>query len=103
MVEDSGEAFVQVPVVWVGIEDTPVYAANQAIIQHSGANEFLLTFGQLTPPIALGTEEQRLEQLKMTSFVPIRPVARVGFNRQRLQELITVLQQNLKRHDDRFA
>jgi hypothetical protein len=103
MSEQSGEDFVQVPIVWVGIEDVPVYAVNQIVVQHSGANEFVVTFGELTPPIALGTEEQRREQLRMTSFVPIRPVARVGLNRQRLQELITVLQQNLQRHDERFG
>jgi hypothetical protein len=97
------EQEIQVPIVWVGVEDTPVYASNQMLIQFSAANEFILTFGHLTPPVTLGTPEQQREQAEMISFVPVRPVARVGFNRQRLQELITVLQDNLRNHDDRFA
>jgi hypothetical protein len=93
---------LQLPIVWVGLEDVPVLASNQMAIQHVGRDEFILTFGELTPPLLVGTEEQRLEQAKLISFVTVTPVARVSFNRQRLTDLIRVLEENLARHDRTF-
>jgi hypothetical protein len=94
---------IPVPIVWVGAEEMPILVANQMAIQHPGPDEFVLTFGQLTPPLILGSPEQRQEQLKRVTFASVQPVARVGFNRRRLQELIRILQENLARHDERLG
>jgi hypothetical protein len=40
---------MRLPIIWVGVEDVPILFANQMVIQHSAENEFVLTFGQLTP------------------------------------------------------
>ena len=73
---------VAIPMVWVANEDVPILFANQFVIQHEH-DEFLLTVGQLQPPIILGTPEERAEQVKMISYVPVNMVARIGFNRDR--------------------
>ena len=54
---------VQVPVVFIGAEDTPLLYANQFVIAHQG-QEFILSVGQVTPPLLLGTPEQQYEQAK---------------------------------------
>lgn len=96
----TGEPMIQLPIVYVGLEDVPILFGNHFIIQHE-QNEFIFTVGQLTPPILLGTPEERLEQAKKLSYVPVRVVARLGFTRQRLEELIGALQENLRAYDER--
>lgn len=83
---------------WVGIEDIPILFANQFLLQFQ-PGEFMLAIGQATPPAILGTPEEMAEQLAGYTYVPVRTIARVGITRQRLQELIAVLQANLDNHD----
>ena len=92
------EAAITLPVVYVGAEDEPILFANQFVIQHE-KNEFVLTVGQLQPPILLGSPEERKEQAKKLTYVPIKVVARFGLTRQRLAELIEALQSNLRKYD----
>jgi hypothetical protein len=100
MAEDEGE--IQVPLTWVGLEEVPTLAANQIVVQFTAKHEFVLTFGHVTPPILLGTEEERREQLRMVTFAPVKPVARLGLTRQRIEELVQVLTENLQNHDKVF-
>jgi hypothetical protein len=92
-----------VPLVWVGLDELAILFANQALIQHVVRDEFVLSFGQVTPPVLLGSQEAQEQQLGSVGFVPVKPIARVSFNRQRLQELISVLQENLVNHDNTFG
>lgn len=92
------EDTVALPVVYLGAEDEPILFANEFVIQHN-KNEFVLTVGQLQPPILLGSPEERKEQAKKLTYVPIRVVARFGLTRQRLAELIEALQSNLRNYD----
>jgi len=98
--EPDQEAGIAVPIVYVGGEDVPVLLANQFVIQHE-QNEFVLTLGQVTPPILLGTLEERREQAQKLAYVPVKVVARVAFTRERLVELIEVLQEHLRKYDTR--
>ena len=91
---------ITLPLTYLGLEDIPILFANQFVIQHE-KNEFILTVGQLQPPILLGTPEDRKEQAKKLTYVPIRVVARFGLTRQRLTELIEVLQSNLRTYDEK--
>jgi len=91
---------ITLPVTYLGLEDVPILFANQFVIQHE-KNEFVLTVGQLQPPILLGSPEERKEQAKKLTYVPIRVVARFGLTRQRLAELIEVLQSNLRKYDEK--
>jgi hypothetical protein len=102
MADESPEQ-VQIPVVWVGVDDMPVLMSNEAVVQHAGPDEFLLTFGLLTPPLLRGTPEEQAEQARSLGYVAIRPVARIGLTRQRLEAVLQVLQENLRKHDERFG
>ena len=89
---------ITLPLTYLGLEDVPILFANQFVIQHE-KNEFILTVGQLQPPILVGAPEERKEQAKKLTYVPIRVVGRFGLTRQRLAELIEVLQSNLRTYD----
>lgn len=80
--------------VWVGMEDNPVLMANAFVAQFVN-EEFTLTFGEFSLPFAAPPDEQPNGPLN----VPVRVVARIGMTRQRLEELVGVLQHNLKSHD----
>lgn len=96
--EEAGSQ--SVPLVWVGLEDLPVFASNQLIAQHTQQGEFYLSFGLVQLPVILGTPEQREAQMNEIQFVQIKPVARVSMNRKRLEELIEALKASLEGYDE---
>ena len=79
-----------VPLTWLDVEDVPVFFANQFVIQYE-QDEFILTLGQMTPPLLLGTPEEQVDQLENLDFVPVKPLARIAFTRARLRELVQLL------------
>lgn len=89
---------VQIPVVWVGGDETPILLVNQFIGQFQN-DEMLLTFGQFAPPALIGTEEERKEQALELSFLPVKVLARFALTRSRLEELVRVLQDTLANYD----
>lgn len=94
MVDDA----VQVPIVWVDVDQTPIQFANQFVSQFQ-QNEFILTIGQLAPPMILGSDEERTEQIQNLAFVTVRPLARFGLPVARVRELIHVLSDNLEAYE----
>jgi hypothetical protein len=92
------EGEFEVPIVWVDVDQTPIQFANQFISQYQ-AHEFVLTIGQLAPPMIIGTPEQQTEQVENLAFVTVRPLARFGLPVNRLRELIRVLSENLESYD----
>lgn len=98
MSEEIQEA-VQLPIRWVGVEETPLLVANQFLGQ-TGTGDIILNFGAVVPPPILpGTPEQQAEQLGEYTYVPVRAVARLGLNRTNLEQLIGVLHQTLANYD----
>lgn len=95
---DDAHDGIEVPLVFVGLEDTSILFANHFAVQHQ-QDEFLLIVGQIAPPILIGDPEERRAQAQAVSYVPIKVVARFGLTRTRIQELIQVLQSNLDTHD----
>lgn len=89
---------IEVPVVWVGQDDLPVVSVNQFLGQVEPGVAFV-TVGQVTPPMLGGGPDEQLAQLQRIPFVPIRTVVRLALSRQRLQELIEVLQGTLTNMD----
>jgi hypothetical protein len=99
----ADEDTVQVPLAWVGLDEVPVLVSNQALIQHIGEDEFVLAFGHASPPPLVGSEEEKREQLRQISFVPVRVIARFGLTRRRVEELLNILQENLSRYDNKVG
>lgn len=98
--EQQVGAMRAVPIKWVGIEDTPVVFANQFVMQYL-EEEFILTFGQLVPPVILGSDEDREAALATLSFVPTKTVGQFAFTAQRMKELVKLLQGQLDRYETR--
>lgn len=73
--------------------------ANQFAIQFN-QDEFILTVGQIQPPLLLGPPEQQHEQAKRLTHVAIRTLVRVGMTRQRMVELVELLTEHLRRYDE---
>ncbi len=93
---------VELPLAWVGLDEVPIQFANQFVIQFQ-PNEFVISIGQATPPAIVGTPDQIAEQIAEVEFVPVRPIARIGLNRDRIVELLAALQANLGNHDQTLA
>jgi hypothetical protein len=61
---------------------------------------FFLTIGQTLPPAPIGTPGERAEQLEQIGYVPVKPILRLAFTRERLECLDAILQTNLDQYKD---
>jgi len=91
------------PIDWSGADDVPVLAVNQVVTQlgpsdHPG--EITLILGYASAPVILAEEptevRRRLSQLEA---VRVRVAGRFSLSRERLDELIRVLQITADKHD----
>lgn len=96
---DEHNPRIDVPLAWIGTEELPIFLVNQIVCQFN-QDEFILTFGQMTPPALLGTEDERIEQAQQIAYVPVKPLARLGFSETRMRELIAVLEVNLRNYEE---
>jgi hypothetical protein len=97
--ESDTQVSAAVPLVWVGADDLPVHFANQfvSVVQ---ANEIFLTIGSVVPPAILGsTVEERKAEVERITYVPVKPIARLGLTPAGLKQLIEVLQTTLEKHE----
>lgn len=90
----SDEEQIELPFFFIGSEDIPIVLSNLQVIQHV-QQEFIITFGQFSPPVVLGTPEEQMEQMKSKPYLPVKTVARVAMSPQRVGDLIKALQDNL--------
>lgn len=91
---------IDIPLAWIGAEELPIHLVNQFLCQFN-QDEFILTIGQMAPPALIAsTPEERLEQAEQISYVPVKPLARLTFTRQRLVELVATLEANIAQYDE---
>jgi hypothetical protein len=90
------------PLAWVEFDETPIAFCNRFIAQPQ-AGEVVLSLGQVTGPPLVGTPEEIRRQAEDLTHVEIGTIARVGLTRQRLVEMIAVLQAALEDHDRTFG
>lgn len=97
---------IEVPIVWVGVEQLPVVFANQFVVQVD-RGEVFLTIGQMVPPPIIGaTEEERRAQAENIEHVQVKPVARLVLTPSRLHELAAALETGKSIHnaqEERFG
>jgi hypothetical protein len=94
---------IEVPLVWLGLEDMPIFTANQFLGQVQD-DEFFIAIGQATPPPITGrTADERRAQAKAITAVPAKTLCRLGMTRHRVEELIRVLTNTLEIHDKQKA
>jgi len=89
--QKPAEDGVVVPLVYVGLDETPIEFLNQFVLQVQG-DEIILTLGAVAPPLILAdTAEERKRQAEAIKFVQVRVLGRYAMTRQRLRELIGIL------------
>ena len=89
-----------VRLTWADSSALPILSADELSIMFGREGEFIVTIGQASPPILSGSpQEQQAETERLGSF-PVRPLARYGVTRARLEAFVAALQSNLKRHDE---
>jgi hypothetical protein len=98
-VADGETESVELPVLWVGLDEIPVRAVNQFVLQNE-AGEYFLVAGVLTPPVILGTPDRVRAQLESLGHVEVQPVARLAMNERRIKELRDLLNRVLGTGDD---
>jgi hypothetical protein len=96
------EQGVALPIAYVGLEDIVIAHANHFVLQID-RGEFILTVGQVVPPLLLGDEDEKREQAKQIAYVAARPLARVVLNRTRVAELRELCERQLALFDARFG
>jgi hypothetical protein len=82
------------PLAWVEFDDVPILFGNHFLVQHE-PDEFVLTVGQVTAPPLVGPSTAPGGQ----NEVPIHTLARIGLTRNRVAELIALLQSSVEEHD----
>lgn len=83
---------------WLGLDEIPFVFVNQLLAQVN-QGEVFLTFGQVNPPVILGTPEEQEKQVRGIESVPVRTVARVNMTAERLADVVAVLTETLARHE----
>ncbi|WP_163548092.1 hypothetical protein [Candidatus Frankia nodulisporulans] len=94
----------QVSVVWTGLEDVAVLAANQFAVQIDGPDgvpeNIILAVGHATPPLLLGTPEENRAVAGEIKSLPVKPLARLSLSPARAKALIHVLSEMVARIDN---
>jgi hypothetical protein len=92
---DSPPDAIVVPIVWVGLDDAEIVLANQILVQagqygHEG--ECTLSFGQVHPPVLLGSLADNRKKIEDLKYVPVKTVAKLAVTPARLREFIQAME-----------
>lgn len=100
--ERKEQKVYQLPIEWHYPEGLKTGYATNFIVQHT-EHEFYLSFFDFPPPILLGSEEQKLEQLERLESVRPSAIARIAMTPDRMEELIEMLQDNLSKYREKHS
>lgn len=84
-------------VAW-GEHDVPITFVNFAHVSHEGS-EFVLTLGQYSKPVLIGSSERQLEQLRHYGPVPVKVVGRFGIPASRMMDIVRALSENVSTYE----
>ena len=99
---DSGGETSDIQLVWGDRDDAPILFSNLILAQNL-RDDFIISFGQASPPILPEDEGKRREALEGIDFVPVKTIARIGMSAQRMREFVAVMQQNLERYEQEMG
>jgi hypothetical protein len=99
--DDDGvaEQVLSVPLVWIGPEEVPIQFANQFLVQVN-EEEVIITVGQVSPPIVLGTAEQQMEAMQAVEVVPVRVASRIAMTGNTFRKLLRAMTAVNERYDE---
>jgi hypothetical protein len=87
---------IAVPLVWAGLDDATIVYANSFLCQFDqDLQTFILSFGQSTPPVLVGTPDEVKRQAQEIEFIQVKPLLRVSLSEVRFEEFRQALGANL--------
>ena len=95
---------IEVPAVWVGVDDLPIQLASQFLSQISGpgrGHHHGRPGGSSDYP--RHTPEEQAAQASAISFVQVRAMVRLSMTPHRVRELVEVLNKTLEQHEQIFG
>ncbi len=111
--EDTDPGSVAIEADWSVAQTTPVLLANQFVVQlgvetsslkHPVPDGVYLIVGEVAPPVLVGSPERQREQAeRLQGRIPIQVHGRFFMTRERLGELITLLEETRMRFDAAVA
>ena len=100
MTDEVTKAHKVVPIEWP--EGGIASYANQLVAVFDG-NTVYLTFCQLPPPMVIGSEAERQEQLKAIASVKALPVCRLAVSLDSLRAMVAILEEQLEKIDKKVT
>jgi hypothetical protein len=94
---------IQLPLVWVNLDETAIQMASIFQVQVQGPEEIIVNIGQTAPPMLAGTPEEQAAQISAIPFVQCRTLVRLGITTERARQFVEVLTQILAVHDQQFG
>jgi hypothetical protein len=94
MIKESPSAMI--PIEYVFPSDVPTRFANTAIVQSDHGTEYRISFFEIEPPLALGDQDEQMEQLKRLDKIQARCVARIVLSSGRMPDIVTLFMDQLK-------
>lgn len=91
---------IEIPFLWLGTEDAPILFSNMQIVQHED-QEFILTFGQFVPPLAVGSPEEVEEHVRRIPHVPVKTIARIAMTPPRFEAFMQALGSNYEKWQEK--
>lgn len=96
MIQPMAEDQFQMQVIWPEVEQLPVFRANQFLGQISSGvdnlpEDIVLTLGYVTPPVALGSEEERRATLAAIGAMSVKPISRISMSLGQAEGLRSLL------------
>jgi len=94
--ENLNEESVSLKINYQIPEDIETHFSDSFVIQHQ-KDHFILTFYEIIQQPILGTEDERLEQLKKTKQLDAKCIARIIVTPQKIEDIARVLNENIEK------
>lgn len=92
---ESSPGEISIPLVWTGAEDQTVEYANAFLSQIDNGG-FVLTVGQIAPPIVLpGSPEEMEKQARSIPYIQCKTLHKFSLTPSKMRELVAILNENL--------
>ncbi|MEX2225597.1 MAG: hypothetical protein WEB52_04005 [Dehalococcoidia bacterium] len=102
MSNESGGELVSIPLLWDGLDTAEIKFVNQMIVQlgpPGNESEFLVTLGQLHPPVLMGSEDENKARLAALPYVTVKVVAKVALPVSRVREFRDLMTRMLETYE----
>jgi len=94
---DQDTSRILLPIEWHVPDDLVTRYANNLLIQHT-EHEFILSFFEILPPLAVGSPEEQAAQLQAIGAVRAECVARVVVSADRMGSFVEALRGSYEKY-----